>query len=369
MSDEDNNILKTEDNIEIQKLLLEQKRLEQEKELKLKELEIERKQAARGQWTAPILVALIGGIIGLLSNFWSSYQNRALEREKQEGTLILEAIKTGQTKQAAANLIFLDNAKLIHLTEEQRKPLVDEAGKNPLPSLPKAGGIVFQPSVALTPELQNSLEASLNSFQKYLQNLGYQSSDSQISVEVQPEVQGYAYYDGAHNHMVLSQAAASDLDIVFREYAHYVLLSLIKEPFQDWGQAYRSIESGLADYLPCSFGGNPLVAETFSKQVLNKDYIRNLQNERKFSDLPANAPEQQFGEIWGGAFWEMRQQFGQAIADKLLFSAWANLQPTEIRNNSATNYVNKLLEMDRDIENGKHINEIRIIFERRGLKL
>ena len=140
MSDQDHNILKIDDNIEIQKLLLDRQRLEQDKELKLKELEIQAKQAAKVQWTAPIIVAVIGGFIGLLSNFWSSYQNLALERQKQEGTLILEAIKTGQTREASANLIFLDNAKLIHLTTEQRQPLEQKAGKNPLPSLPKIGG-------------------------------------------------------------------------------------------------------------------------------------------------------------------------------------------------------------------------------------
>jgi hypothetical protein len=139
MSDEGNNILKIEDNFEKQKLLLEQKRIDQEKELKLKELEILKKQAASAQWTVPIVVALIGGILGIASNFWSSQQNLSLEREKQKGNLILEAIKTGQTKTAAANLIFLDNSGLIDLTDVQRKPLEDIAGKNPLPSLPQAG--------------------------------------------------------------------------------------------------------------------------------------------------------------------------------------------------------------------------------------
>jgi hypothetical protein len=150
MSDEGSNILEVEDNLEKQKLLLEQKRIDQEKELKLKELEILKKQAAGAQWTVPIVVALIGGILGLWSNFWSSQQNLNLEKErqkenlileqeKQKGNLILEAIKTGQTKTAAANLIFLDNSGLIDLTDAQRKPLEDIAGKNPLPSLPQAG--------------------------------------------------------------------------------------------------------------------------------------------------------------------------------------------------------------------------------------
>ncbi|MFM2379829.1 MAG: hypothetical protein RLZZ143_2408 [Cyanobacteriota bacterium] len=72
MSDEGNNILKIEDNFEKQKLLLEQKRIDQEKELKLKELEILKKQAASAQWTVPIVVAL--------SRWYSWYREQLLEQ-------------------------------------------------------------------------------------------------------------------------------------------------------------------------------------------------------------------------------------------------------------------------------------------------
>ncbi|HTG32936.1 MAG TPA: ankyrin repeat domain-containing protein [Thermoanaerobaculia bacterium] len=127
------------DTAELRKLDLEIRRLEQDKELKEKELEIQRGQAARGPWGAPVIAALIAGIVGLLGTFWSSYQSREIERQKQEGTLILEAIKTGtgETKQAAGNLLFLDKLGLLRLSNEQRAQLENVAGsRNPLPSLP-----------------------------------------------------------------------------------------------------------------------------------------------------------------------------------------------------------------------------------------
>jgi hypothetical protein len=118
--------------IEQQRINLEQQRCDIDKELKLKELDILRKQASKSEWVTPIVVALLGGIIGLLANY-------SLEDKKQQGSLILEAIKTGDTKAAAVNLIFLSNTKLITLNETQQSNLKEIAGPNPLPSLPQAG--------------------------------------------------------------------------------------------------------------------------------------------------------------------------------------------------------------------------------------
>jgi hypothetical protein len=125
-----------ESNLDEQRLELEQKRCDQDKELKLKELAILSKQSKGSQWIVPIIVALVGGGIGLVNSIVTSQQTLQLERERQKGSLIVEAIKTGDTKAAAANLIFLSNSKLISLTDEQHNSLVEIVGKNPLPSLP-----------------------------------------------------------------------------------------------------------------------------------------------------------------------------------------------------------------------------------------
>jgi hypothetical protein len=138
MPDEESNI-KVDNNLDSQKFLLEQQNLDREKELKLKELENLKKQSIVSQLTVPIVVALTGGIVGLLSNIFISQQNLRLEQKKQEGNLILEVIKTGDINKAAANLIFLNKSGMIHLGEEQRKILEVPAGKNPLPSLPQTG--------------------------------------------------------------------------------------------------------------------------------------------------------------------------------------------------------------------------------------
>jgi len=35
------------------------------------------------------------------------------------------------------------------------------------------------------------------------------------------------------------------------------------------------------------------------------------------------------GNIWGGAFWQLRIEIGKAPADKLLFATWKNFRTTD----------------------------------------
>jgi hypothetical protein len=383
MSEKDDSVLKSKDNIEIQKLLLEQKRLEQEKDLKEKELKIQKEEVAKSQWGAPVVAAFIAGIIGLLGTFWNNYQNLQLERQKQEGTLILEAIKTGtgETKQAAANLLFLDKANLIHLTKTQHENLEKEVGtNNPLPSLPLEGErINFQSSTALTPDLERSLQVSLNSFQEYFTKLGYKPTINKVNVFIDPSTAiSNVYYDSQRALIVVGQSFAKDIDVVLREFTHHALLDFLGK--DKWTSitdpSFRAIESGLADYFPCSFSNDPFFGEGsisfLRKQMPNeerfkKPYIRNLDNKRNFNELSSNTNPVDTGEIWGGAFWNIRQQLGQDLADKLFFSAWSSLTQTNIHGDFAINFVKRLMEIDQKLEGGKHVNEIKAIFEQRGL--
>ena len=138
-------------NLERQRFELEQKRLDQDKELKLKELAISTKQTIGSQWIIPVSIAIIGGVIGLITNIVASQQTLQLEREKRAGSLIVEAIRTGgDAKATAANLVFLFNADLISLQEKQVKQLKQLAGDNPLPSSPPSAG-----QVQLTSDIEN----------------------------------------------------------------------------------------------------------------------------------------------------------------------------------------------------------------------
>jgi hypothetical protein len=83
---------------------LEWAKLQQDKELKERELrlkereiELQQRQGALAKWSTPAVVAIIAGLIGYVGTLISSFQNRQLERDKQESTLLLEVIKTSGT--------------------------------------------------------------------------------------------------------------------------------------------------------------------------------------------------------------------------------------------------------------------------------
>ena len=132
-----------EQNLDRLRLDLDQRRIDQDKELKLKELELQKTQSLKPQWATPVFVALLGGGLGLVGNYSNNLQALQVEREKQKGTIIIEAIKTGDPTAAAKNLVFLSNAELIKLSPEQKARLEDIAGKDPTPVLPQTGNTGF----------------------------------------------------------------------------------------------------------------------------------------------------------------------------------------------------------------------------------
>lgn len=233
--------------------------------------------------------------------------------------------------------------------------------------------VTFEPSAALTPELQIQLQSSFDSFQAYLAKLGYESKTGKVVVFVDPTLKDNVYYDGQRQRIVLGEPLAQDTDAVFREYTHHALLASV-----DWStltNEQQAVESGLADYFPCSFNNDPQFGEKsfhlFQKYpgFEGKAAIRNLSNDRKFNEASANPELHHVGEIWGGAFWELRQQLGQSTADKLLFSTWAALRFSDTPGNFNVSFVKKLLETAQSLEGGEQGGDIRAIFKRRGLKL
>jgi hypothetical protein len=129
--------------IELQKLKLERQRIALDSTLRRKEQILQRKQfeaTARGwnKWNqilSPAGAAIFAGLVGLFGTVLNGYNNTNLERQKQQGTFILEAIKTGKEQTTAANLVFLADAGLIKLSKPELAKLREKAGGT-LPSLP-----------------------------------------------------------------------------------------------------------------------------------------------------------------------------------------------------------------------------------------
>jgi hypothetical protein len=65
------------------------------------------------------------------------------------------------------------------------------------------------------------------------------------------------------------------------------------------------------------------------------------------------------GEIWGAAFWEIRQVLGKDTADKVLLKAWADVPATD---HAESLLVQKIAELT-----GAQKQAVLAAFERRGL--
>lgn len=99
--------------IEVRRISLEERRFEQEIEIKRAELDLKRSDPSRRFIRNPLVIAIIAGTIGLLGNALSTYLaslNAVVDAENQ---LVLAAVRTGDPDSAAKNLSFLLDTKLI----------------------------------------------------------------------------------------------------------------------------------------------------------------------------------------------------------------------------------------------------------------
>jgi TPR repeat protein len=89
-------------------------------------------------WRNPLVVGVFVAALGLFGNIGVTFlQNRAsqaLSREKAQSDLILEAIRTGDTAKANANLIFFIEAHLVDDAHDYIKNAIKEGRGPTLPA-------------------------------------------------------------------------------------------------------------------------------------------------------------------------------------------------------------------------------------------
>jgi hypothetical protein len=228
----------------------------------------------------------------------------------------------------------------------------------------------FVPSSALTPTLKTELEASLNGFQDYMVKLGFTAAAPSVSVEIPPgnQVQGWvARWEPATSSIVVASAFAGDRVTVLRQLAHQFLFSS-----QTQSAEYQAMESGLATYFPCSFVDHPIMGDQASDAGKALLPPQDLRNNRPFSDIHLkqyDSVENAGSEVWGGAFWQLRQVLGKDKADHLLAETWRAFSPEKPAAGTLyAAFAANLLERSKSLDDGKYAAQIRALFEQRGLR-
>jgi hypothetical protein len=191
----------------------------------------------------------------------------------------------------------------------------------------------FCPAKGLSADLKNNLQDKLGKFIIYLEKVGFQNLDKQVSVCVyskddpiqNPNLAGLtsqlnAAYSIEDRTIYIHQDMAAVASIALHEYTLYALSQVPNVE----SLAYDEVEFGLADYFPASFLDDPLIGETLGKLVhLSTSYIRNLATTKKYGEAIA---EPHFrGEIWGAALWQCRHELGADVVDKITLQAWKNM--------------------------------------------
>jgi hypothetical protein len=319
------------------------------------EIALKQSDQLRSRWTNPLVVAILAAALAGASNALvaavNSYFQRdleerrskaqldleerksdgqiSLEKSKAESGRILEMIKTGDPAKASNNLRFLIESGLV-ADKDLTEKVAGFLAKGQAPSLPPPNArFEFEPSSALTATVQAGLQQKLNEFADHLDRLGFGKGRGRVAIRVSDDGSVNAYYQPSGNVIVIHSRLAGDQHVALREYTHHHLLTdpnLLERPDAD---ELLTIESGLADYLTCSFFGEPRLGPLAAAEFkVGRPFLRNMDNQRSFAELAKVRPEQkryEGAEIWGGAFWEMRARLGQEMVDPLVVRAWFSM--------------------------------------------
>ena len=365
---------------------LELKRLAQEKELKLREFELRSReldiQAAqqRSPWANPAVVAIAAGLIGWLSTVYTSCEARKMEdvrnaasleieREKQQGTLILDAIKTtgvgpDKEQRTAANLVFLADAGLIGAIKPAELARLRVLAKDTLPSLPAptsvVQGVEFQKSDGLAAELQSQLESALTKYQAHLAGLGLAPAGGteKVTVEIDSNITDNAYFETHRNLIRVGRRLVSDPEYVLSEYTWAALKAAnpTMYPFvthRDTG--LEGFAYGVKFYLTCSYQDDPRVGRNYYKLTEtepqgSRTTLFDLTTSRRYEQVQETFIPHERGEVWGAALWDLRERAGKDKVDRLVVATWKQLKhKSDVDLSSPKAYVDALVNAAREV--------------------
>ena len=311
------------------------------------------------------VLAVVLGFLGIKATLDLSSLNDRIVQIKKDGDALTGDLTKLKEQRDRLNQLAADVQTINNKVETIEEKIAPDASLNSTPDGAK-------------------ILSALKEFQQHFRTIGFVQPKGELKVSIDHHQKDDAYFQWEDNHLIIGDDLAPDLDTAYREYSHHALSTVNQKMYMSSSNSYQiaAIESGLADYFTCSYTGNPHFAEKsapvfqklFGKQAVPKPFLRNLDNNRSFSEINPNQPAtiepHNLGELWGGVFWEIRKGIGSTeLADKLLFATWTAMQPSGSPDSDAAAFANTLLQEDRTIENGDHAEQIKNVFARHGLNV
>lgn len=221
-------------------------------------------------------------------------------------------------------------------------------------------------AAAIPEEHRLELLQSLGAFASHLDALGLPGKDTRpLRIEVRPDAPHEAEYDPTIGAIIMKPVWIHDSSIVFREYSHHAFLHAARlrpagaRPMDD------ALESGIADYLSCSFVDESLMGTVGAKVAFQVPWIRNLDNHDSMDQFDALSAPQHRGQVWGGALWQLRKLRGADVVDQLVVKAW--LAACGRKGDFTRAFVDALLSEAMKVE-GAFDEEIRRELDTRKIK-
>jgi hypothetical protein len=162
-------------------------------------------------------------------------------------------------------------------------------------------------------------------------------------------------------------------EVVYRSYTHRALKTV--HDWSDLDAGSNAIESGLADYFPCSYQNVSKFGEAYVKrfaatlppEFAKRGLLRDLDNTIGL-DTVEGAETHAAGEAWGGAFWEIRSRVGHDQADALLFQTWSEKLAPDPADTLWRRFAEASVKNAASVLGQSEAVQIAAIFQRRGLK-
>jgi hypothetical protein len=234
--------------------------------------------------------------------------------------------------------------------------------------------IKFMPSASLSPELKRNLRETFGRYYEYLKNAGFKLAKAPPTVVVvTTSGKGAGYYTIDGNRIILSPDVARLPNAGLTLYTFHALSVVRPKGFSSDKVRIEQLFAGLGDYFPCSFTGQSDFGKEYFES-LAKDHPeakiapRNVDNHRRFSEINDGTELHDGGNVWAGAFWQLRGSIGQDATDKLLVTTWKHFDFPAFVSEMAT-FPEELIRQDRILYAGVHGDKIQSVFEERGLKL
>ena len=174
-------------------------------------------------------------------------------------------------------------------------------------------------------------------------------------------------------------------DVIYRIYTERIIKETKPEAWDAPSWKVTAIYSGLADYFACSYQGDPkfgvkyvtTLRNQLPREMAQRGYLRNLVNKRSFPAGSGTDPQMHEmhdeGEIWGGAFWDIRTALGCKdsarceTADKIVLASWTalDLKPLETVD---LRLAQQIVQNIRQSAGADQADKVRNAFARRGLQ-